>query len=590
MAPPTKKGVEQTIRETMEKLSPEAQAVFSRRLERVLTRQKALARFPTPAHLSQFWRKEFYQTPMLDAIDRALMLAEARSQPRWIINTPPQRGKTSRMQDGAAWMLLRNPGLNIVFCSYEQGIAGQSSLAIRQMIETYGSGYRNVKRDPLQEDHLGLLLDPDRAQQTRWSLADVPDGSGRKPGGIAAVGIGGALTGRQADVIIVDDPIKDAKQADSKHARDVVKNWFQSVALTRLSKDGIVIVVQTRWHEDDLSGWLLHNEPDRWEHLNIPAQAIENDPLGRQPGEYLIDARGFEAADWEQVKKDVGGRTWFALYQGNPTPPEGGIFQREWFDNNRVPVAPELNAIRTFIDPADNTGEGDEAGIITAGIGVDGHIYLLSDDSGHYTVAQWFRKAMYALMKHKGTRLAYEKSLSGLKRSMEAEWRTMRNQAIELRDRWRTKFPTDTWSTVPDPTVIDEVVALNSTKDDTIIYKKTLEMQLIEMWPWVPKMMEFSPSGPSIEAVVARGSKTFRAEMVSPLYENGTVRHVGQMPTLEHQMASWLPTQNSPDRMDAAVHIVAKLNSLNSAGAAVAKPTARISRPSPRIGGPYRNR
>lgn len=584
----TKKTTAEKIQATMESLSPEAQAVFAKKLERVLTRQKALVRFPTPAHLSQFWRPDFYQTPMLDAIDNAILMAETRAQPRWIINTPPQRGKTSRMQDAAAWMLLRDPTLNIVFASYEQGIAGQSSLAIRQMIETHGSGYRNIKRDPLQQDQLGLLLDPDRAQQTRWSLADVPDGSNRKPGGISAVGVGGALTGRPADIIIVDDPIKDARQADSKHARDIVINWFQAVALTRLPRNGIVIVVQTRWHEDDLSGHLLKHEPDRWQHLNIPAQAVENDPLGRKPGEYLTDARGFTPEDWEQVKKDVGSRTWFALYQGNPTPPEGGIFKRNWFDDNRVHAIPELTAIRTFIDPADNTGEGDEAGIITGGIGVDGHIYLLADDSGHYTVSQWFRKAIYALIKHKGTRLAYEKSLSGLKRSMESEWRTMRNHALQLRDGWKERFPEEPWPTAPDPSLISLVTQQSTTKEDSLLYRKTIERQLIEMWPWVPKILEFPTSGPAIEAVTAKGSKTFRAEMVSPLYENGTVHHYGHMPTLEHQMASWLPTQDSPDRMDAAVHIISKLNTLNAGGIAVSKSKARINNPSPRIGRTYR--
>lgn len=573
---------------------PDDRALLLAKLDRVLKRQKAVARFPTPAYLSQAWRPEFVQTPMLDAIDDALIQAESGLQRRWIINTPPQRGKTSRMQDGMAWMLLRNPRLNIGFASYEQGIASQSSLAIRQLIEMHGSGYRGQKPDPYRDDFLGLLLDPDRAMQTRWSLADTVDGEGGKPGGVLAVGVGGALTGRPLDVLVVDDPIKDAKQADSPIYRAAVRNWFQSVALTRLSKRGIVIVVQTRWHEDDLTGWLVkHDDRGEWRHLNIPAQAEENDALGRRPGEYLIDARGFTPEDWERVKREVGQRTWHALYQGNPAPPEGGVFQRAWFDQARVPEAPPMRVVVTFVDPADNTSGGDEAGICTGGIDSDGSIYILEDSSDHYTVSGWFRAALYAMLRHQAARLCYEKSLSGLKRAMRAEWRTMRIQARELKAAATRELEVDPWQSTDQDALQrafqagDAIAAVTDQLcdvEDSPEHRREVERQLMELWPYVPKVLALPDSGPPIRPITATGTKTYRATMASPLWENGTVHHVGQLPQLEHQMSTWFEGQDSPDRMDAVVHLVTYLNTLG-VGAGEVKGAQGKSIPTRRAGG-----
>jgi predicted phage terminase large subunit-like protein len=91
-----------------------------------------------------------------------------------------------------------------------------------------------------------------------------------------------------------------------------------------------VVIIQTRWHEDDLSGWLLSGPSgSEWKYVNIPAQAeTDGDPLGRAPGDYLTSARGRTAVDWEATKRDVGARTWASLYQGHPAPAEGGLFKR----------------------------------------------------------------------------------------------------------------------------------------------------------------------------------------------------------------------------------------------------------------------
>lgn len=570
-------------------LTPEERSRLAPRLSRVITHRNALHRYPTPGHLGQLFRPGWLQTPMLDAIDAAIMSAERGEQLRWVINTPPQEGKTSRLQDGGAWILLRRPWLRIAFASYEQGVAAQSGLAIRQMFETHGSGYQGQADQPDREDVLGLLLDPNRAMQTNWALADVPGQKGMRPGGVLSVGIGSAFTGRPADVLIVDDPLKDAKAADSPVIRRSVRDWFQSVAATRLAPGAIVIVIQTRWHEEDLTGWLLAEDAarpvPRYRHLNIPAQAESrnekgrcpcrdcidvDDVLGREPGEYLLSARGRDLAEWEQKKADVGSRWWFALYQGRPSPPEGGIFQRVWFDQHRVAAPPDLVQVMTFVDPADNMGDGDESGIITGGVTPDGHVYILADDSGHFTVAGWVRAALFAMMRNGSSRLAYEQSLSGLNRAIANEWKAIRRQSRALLD--AASDPTD-WPQPLDLVVLDAAVDALADAEDDEVERNILRRQLVQLWPYAGTVMSWPKLGPPTKKVKPEGTKTFRAEMVSPAYEQGRVHHVGAFVKLEHQMATWLPTQDSPDRMDANVHLITELTK-NTGGSRVASAPA----------------
>jgi hypothetical protein len=564
------------IRAVLDGLTLDERERLQPRLQRLLTHRAALRRFPTPGHLGQLFRPGWLQTPMLDAIDDALMQAAAGLQTRWVINTPPQEGKSSRLQDAGAWFLVRRPWLRIAYASYEQGIAAQSGLTIRQMIETHGSGYQGQAANPDREDVLGLLLDPNRAMQTSWSLADVPGHKGARPGGVLSVGIGSAFTGRPVDVLIVDDPLKDARAADSPVIRKAAIDWFQSVATTRLAPGAVVIIVQTRWHEEDLSGWILAEDGARpnpqYRHLNIPAQAEAADErgkcpcrdcagmpdrLGRAPGEYLLSARGRTTEEWEEKKTAVGSRWWFALYQGRPAPPEGGIFQRAWFDRNRVGVPPELRYVITMVDPADNQGDGDEAGIITGGIDAHGDIYVLSDDSGNYTVARWVRVAIFAMVRNQSACLAYERSLSGLDRAITAEWKRIRRQAHALAAHGPAL---DDWPPVPDLVALAAAVTDLADDEDTELERAALWRDLEELWRYVPRLLDMHVAGPAIKRIRPQGTKSYRASMVSPIYEQDRVHHVGPFVKLEHQMTTWLVTQDSPDRMDAVVHLVTELS------------------------------
>lgn len=231
---------------------------------------------------------------------------------------PPQEGKSIRVSKVfPLWLLIRNPDARIAIASYEAGIARR-----------WGRYIRNAVRE---HPELGLAIREDTAAAHEWQL----DGH---EGGVYTVGIGGALTGRPVDgVLIIDDPLKGRAEADSETYRNLCIDWWQETASTRLAPGTPVVGIMTRWHEDDLCGHLTSTDP-RWKLINIPAQAEANDPLGRQPGEWLVSARGRTDEEWEQIRVQVGSRGFNALYQGRPAPAEGGIFKRGWW--GEYPFAP----------------------------------------------------------------------------------------------------------------------------------------------------------------------------------------------------------------------------------------------------------
>ena len=149
-------------------------------------------------------------------------------------------------------------------------------------------------------------------------------------GAYYAVGRGSAITGRGADLFLIDDPLKDAEEARSENVRHALQEWYQNVAYTRLQPGGALVLIQTRWHFDDLAGWLLCEHPEEnWDVLNLPAIA-EADGDGRREGEPLWPSK-FSAEILAAIKTGVGGATWAALYQQRPAAAEGEVFKREWW-------------------------------------------------------------------------------------------------------------------------------------------------------------------------------------------------------------------------------------------------------------------
>lgn len=517
---------------------------------RAAVRADAIKRWNTPGELARELVPSTIQTAMLDELDNAIVQADAGIQRRWIINTPPQEGKSNRIcRDSALWLLLRNPARRIVIASYQQTLAEVSTLDTRQLIEKFGTNYGH----PDEDDRLGLSIDPARGAMGNWRLA------GHR-GGMVAAGIGSGITGKPGDVIVVDDPLADAEAADSPTMRAKVIAWWTSVIQTRLVASSIVIVVQTRWNEEDLSGWLVANDNQDnpyYQVLSIPAQAEVGDLLGREPGDWLISARGRTAEEWETTKREVtkgGIRWWFALYQQRPAPPSGDTFKLDWFDRDRVWKRPPGPPPTVVIDPADNTGTGDEAGIIVASLDHEQRIYLGPDYSGHYTTARWVRLALLAVVRHGAGGLAYEKSLSGLHRSVADGWNSLYKQAGILR-----RLRQDGADQV-DPDVVEQATAELCHPADSDATWQQVRTELLELWPLAPSVLAFTDTGPMVRRITPKGTKSWRAQAASPKYEHRMVSHIGNLAELEHQMITWLPGQKSPDRMDAAVHAVLLLS------------------------------
>lgn len=244
-----------------------------------------------------------------------------------LVSMPPRHGKTEQISVYLPlWLLRRNHKTKIGIISHSPNLAAVWGRRIRRMVERHGA-------------QLGLSIAPDAGAVSEW---ETPEG-----GGVTSRSIGQALAGVGFNVLIVDDPTRDFAAAHSEPARKSVWEWWTANATTRLEPPSLVIVVQTRWHEDDLTGRLLSHDhegdPDEWEQIILPAIADhdpakgESDPLGRAPGDPLLsplvkdETREQALARFAQLRRDVGSYTWAALYQQSPAPAQGAIFNVGWW-------------------------------------------------------------------------------------------------------------------------------------------------------------------------------------------------------------------------------------------------------------------
>ncbi len=187
---------------------------------------------------------------------------------------------------------------------------------------------------------------------------------------MVSAGIGGPITGRGADILVVDDPVKNAEEAASITIQERNLDWYYSTARTRLEPGGAEILIMTRWHEGDLAGRLLAQEGHEWTVVTLPALAEQDDALGRKPGQALWSER-YDAEELQHIRSGaidpatgqrsggIGSYFFEALYQQRPSPPEGAMFKREWWRRYRVlPSGATVGA--TFVDTAqDDKSSGD---------------------------------------------------------------------------------------------------------------------------------------------------------------------------------------------------------------------------------------
>lgn len=282
-------------------------------------------RWSTPGVLAQHLNPSIRQAPALLKIDEALVRASqgqctkpdgSTNGRKLMVFMPPQEGKSERCSHYfPIWLLQHNPDLRIGIVSYSDEMARRWGSDIKLDLETFDGTDGTVD--------LGLRLREDMSAAGRWQVK-----GGR--GGVYCVGIRGSLTGKPVDVLIIDDPVKDLDTAQSKANRDAADRFWRAVAIPRMGPETVVVLIQTRWHEDDLAGRILQNEPGQWEVLSIPAKAESvEDVLEREIGEYLKSVRGDR--DWENIEANVGPYVWAALYQQRPAPQSGGLFKRKKF-------------------------------------------------------------------------------------------------------------------------------------------------------------------------------------------------------------------------------------------------------------------
>lgn len=260
-----------------------------------------------------------------DELDRFLQDVADKKSPRLIITMPPRSGKSELVSRRfPAFALGRNPELQIIATSYSSDLSQRFNRDVQRVIddEKYFDLFPNTRlsNSRVRTDSRGSYI----------RTSDLFEIVGHA-GAYRSCGVGGGITGQGADILIIDDPIKDRAQAGSKTIRDSIWDWYTSTAYTRLSPGGGVIVMATRWHTDDLIGRLIQRmgEGDTFRIVNYPAIA-EHDELHCKAGEALHPER-YPLSTLLQIQKTIGSRDWEALYQQHPVPDGGALFKLEWF-------------------------------------------------------------------------------------------------------------------------------------------------------------------------------------------------------------------------------------------------------------------
>jgi predicted phage terminase large subunit-like protein len=295
---------------------------------------------------------------------------------RLMINMPPRHGKSELgSRRFPAWFLGKNPKATIMSASYNLDKAEEFGGEVRDIVRS--AAYRNLFPE--------VQLKEDTRAKGFWRT--------EQGGFYISAGVGTALTGRGTvgPIVLIDDPLKDRAEADSERHRENVKQWYSSVVLSRFPR--AVIVVQTRWHEDDLTGWLLSEQArggDQWDILELPA--ISPDGQALWPEFYPIDVL-------ERLKRATIPRDWSALYQQRPAPDEGAYFKRDWF--RWYDEKPKQLRVYGASDYAVTEGDGDYTVHVVVGVDPEDNIYVLDLWRGQTTSDTWVQAWLDLVRMHK---------------------------------------------------------------------------------------------------------------------------------------------------------------------------------------------
>lgn len=306
----------------------------------------------------------------------ALESVERGECDRLMIFAPPRHTKSElASRRFPAWFLGRNPDKQLICATYSGDFALDFGREVRGIVgsEEFHALFPTVG------------LDAESRAANRWHTTE---------GGVSVyVGVGGPITGRGAHIALIDDPFKNREEADSETRRETVWNWYTSTLRTRLMPGGAIVLILTRWHEDDLAGRLLERAPGEWKVVSLPAIRDEGTPQERAlwPEWYPLDAL-------RRIKADIGPRDWSALYQQKPQPDEGTFFQRRWFKEWQT--LPKLSVYGAS-DYAVSADKGDYTVHRVWGVSSNGDLYRLGGWRGQTTSDVWIEELIDLMAEHK---------------------------------------------------------------------------------------------------------------------------------------------------------------------------------------------
>jgi predicted phage terminase large subunit-like protein len=248
---------------------------------------------------------EWMPPHLVEVRDRLQDVTDGKTD-RLMLFMPPRHGKSEMLTVRySAWTIEQDPTRRVIIGAYNQTLANKFSRKARKIAT-------------------------DRVAISRERTA-VDDWETVAGGGLRAVGVGAGVTGMGGNLLVIDDPVKNREEASSETYRDKVWDWFTDDLYTRQEPGAAIVLIMTRWHEDDLAGRILNSEDaDSWTVVKLPALAMGADPLGRTVGEPLWPGR--YDVDALANYKTVLGRSFHALYQQEPQEQEGDFFKRSWFD------------------------------------------------------------------------------------------------------------------------------------------------------------------------------------------------------------------------------------------------------------------
>lgn len=356
----------------------------------------AFARFmhPDPKDVDDTSLSRYVVARPHRAVADALMKLERGDIRRLIINMPPRHGKTELASKlFIPWLSGRNPYWSVIFASYNQTYA-----------EDIGRAVRENMASPLYEQ-----IFPDNACRLRGDSQASDRLQNSVHSVLAFAGRGGTITGRGGHILVCDDPIKDRKEADSQLIRNQLWEWMSQVFRSRMmDKDARICLIQTRWHADDPVGRIT--DPDNehynaaeaaeWHIVDLPALALDDDPLGRPPGEALWPER-FDKGFFEQIQR-TDPRGFAALYQGRPVLPGMRFFEESWMLPYNGKELPPLDQLRIYVasDHAVSADQSrDKTCCIPVGVDHQGTIWVLPDVWWRHATTDVVVEGMLALIR-----------------------------------------------------------------------------------------------------------------------------------------------------------------------------------------------